>query len=217
MTQAPIRLLLVGASGAVGHEVLIAALADARIGKVIAPTRRPLTPHSKLQNPVVNFEHLPESANWWRADIVICTLGSTIKAAGSQAAFAIIDRDLPIQIGRLARQQGANCYTLNSALGARMGRNFYLRTKAEAEAGILALDYPSTIIVRPSLIEATREKKRNGEVLGVAVGRYLKPLIPRRYRPVKAEHIAHTMLEASLAAQLTPTGKRIIESENLHG
>lgn len=213
--QTPIRLLLVGASGAVGREVLTAALADARIGKIIAPTRRPLTPYSKLQNPVINFEHVPDSAHWWRVDAVICTLGSTIKAAGSQAAFAAIDRDLPIQIGQLARQQGATCYALNSALGAGLKRNFYLRTKAQAEAGIRALGYPSYIIVRPSLIDAARENRRNGEVLGVAIGRFLKPLIPHRYRPVKAERIAHALLEATLAAQIATTGERIIESEHL--
>lgn len=210
---APIRLLLAGATGAVGRAVLAEALADPRIAKVIAPTRHALPVHPKLQNPVINFARLPGDANWWRVDAVICALGSTIRAAGSQAAFAAVDRDLPIRIGQLARQQGARHYALNSALGASLKRsNFYLRTKAEAEAGIRALNYPGYTIVRPSLIDAVRAQPRRGEVLGVALARIVGPLIPRRYRPVKAERIAAALLEAVFIA---PGGERIIESQQL--
>src|SRR4051794_3343478 len=102
-SQAPLlRLLLVGGSGAVGEQVLRLALTDQRIGQVIAPTRRPLPPHPKLDNPVVDFAHLPAAAPWWQVHAVICTLGTTIKTAGSQQAFAAIDRDLPVLAARLA-------------------------------------------------------------------------------------------------------------------
>ncbi len=77
-----LRLLLVGASGAVGREVLAAALADPRIRQVVAPTRRPLPAHPRLLNPVVDFAALPADAPWWQVDAVICTLGTTIKTAG---------------------------------------------------------------------------------------------------------------------------------------
>jgi len=208
----PIRLLLAGASGAVGREVLALALAEPRVAAVVAPTRRPLPAADKLLNPVVDFTQLPEDAEWWSVDAVICALGSTIKQAGSQAAFAFVDRDLPLRIAALARAAGAGCYALNSALGASRRGNFYLRTKAEAEAAIGVLGFPSYTIVRPSLIEAEREQPRRGELAGVALARVLGPLIPRRYRPVKAARIAQALLAAVLAA---PAGQQIIESERL--
>ena len=100
--------LLVGATGAVGKQVLALALVDPRIEQVIAPTRRPLPNQANLYNPVIDFAHLPIDAPWWNVDAVICTLGTTIKAAGSQAAFAAaVDRDLPIQVAKLARAAGA--------------------------------------------------------------------------------------------------------------
>jgi len=211
-TPRPIRVLLVGATGAVGSKVLAAALANLRIAQVIAPTRRPLPANARLQNPVVDFAHLPAKASWWQADAVICTLGTTIKLAGSQAAFAFVDRDLPIQVARLAHANGASCYALNSSLGASLNGNFYLRTKAQAEAGIRAVGYRSYTIVRPSLIDAERQQQRRAEALALAAAHVFRPLIPRRYRPVQAERIAHALLEAVLTAR---SGEHVLESEQL--
>ena len=208
----PLSLLLVGATGAVGRQVLALALVDPRIEQVVAPTRRPLPKHANLYNPVIDFAHLPIDAPWWNVDAVICTLGTTIKAAGSQAAFAAIDRDLPIQVAKLARAAGATRFALNSSLGANPAGNFYLRTKAEAEAGIRNINYPSFTIVRPSLIDAVREESRPGEKIGLIVARIFRPLIPFRYRAVKAERIALALLDGVLRDQ---SGECIIESEQL--
>jgi len=208
----PLRLLLVGATGAVGREVLTTALADPRFHQVVAPTRRPLPAHPRLLNPVLDFAALPADAPWWQVDAVICTLGTTIKTAGSQAVFAAVDRDLPIEVGRLARAGGASRYALNSSLGASASGNFYLRTKAQAEAGIRALGYPVYTVVRPSLIDAEREDSRPGERIGLAIARALRPLIPRRYRAVPATRIAQALLAGVLREQ---PGEDIVESERL--
>lgn len=204
--------MLIGATGAVGQQVLHQALADSRIGHVVALTRRPLPPQAKLVNPVVDFSDLLPEAPWWQVDAVICTLGTTIKIAGSQSAFAAVDRDLPIQVARLARKAGATRFALNSSLGANLNGNFYLRTKAEAEAGIRGIVYPSYTIVRPSLIDADRTEFRPGELIGRIVARVFRPLIPKRYRAVKPENIARALLEGVL---LNADGERIIESEEL--
>ena len=154
-----LRLLLVGASGEVGRAVLAQALADRRVAEVVALSRRPLPAAEKLINVVVDFDKLPEQAPWWAVDAVICTLGTTQRAAGSNEKFAAVDRDLPLRIARRAREVGATRFALNSSLGADAGSgNFYLRTKGEAEDAIRELGYPGYTIVRPSLIKA----KKNG-------------------------------------------------------
>jgi uncharacterized protein YbjT (DUF2867 family) len=210
---AGIRLLLLGATGAVGQQVLRLALEDGRVAQVTAPTRRPLTSHSKLRNPVTDFSALPDAASVWDADAVICALGSTIRKAGSEAAFATVDRDLPIAIAKHARAAGARSFALNSSLGASHAGNFYLRTKAQVEDGIRQLGFPSYTIVRPSLINARRTETRPAERVGLTLANLLAPLIPRRYRPVSAEAIAVTLLRYALDA--TP-GERIIESEAIN-
>lgn len=211
-SSAPLRLLLLGATGAVGREVLALALADPRVTQVVAPTRRALPAQAKLLNPVVDFSQLDAAAPWWQVDAVVCALGTTIKVAGSQQAFSAVDRDLVVSTARLAREGGATRLALNSSLGASAKGNFYLRTKAEAEEGVRALGFPSLTIVRPSLIAAEREAVRPGEVAGLWVARALGPLVPKRYRPVPARRIAEALLEGAL---LGSPGERLLESERL--
>jgi uncharacterized protein YbjT (DUF2867 family) len=211
-----LSLLLVGATGAVGQAVLRQALAEKRITRIVAPTRRPLEAefagNARLLNPVIDFARLPEEAAWWKVDAVVCTLGTTIKVAGSQAAFAAVDRDLPIAFARLAREAGATRYALNSSLGASGRGSFYLRTKAEAEQGIIDLGFASTTIVRPSLIDTERNEARPGEQVGLLFARALRPLIPRRYRAVSPEAIAAALLRGVLEGG---QGVKIIESDAL--
>jgi hypothetical protein len=61
-------------------------------------------------------------------------------------AFAAVDRDLPIQVVKLAKASGVTRFALNSSHGANPVGNFYLLTKAEAEAGIRNINYPSFTI-----------------------------------------------------------------------
>lgn len=212
MTSA-LTLLLVGATGAVGGAVLEQALERREIGRIVALTRRPLSRHAaKLDNPVLDLFALTGDEDFWSCDVVICTLGTTIRAAGSQAAFAHVDRDLPIQVGSFARAGGATRYGLNSSLGASPTGNFYLRTKAEAEQGIIALGFASTTIVRPSLIDAERGESRPAEHLGVLFARALKPVIPKKYRAVTPQQIAQALLRGVLDGA---PGVHIVESDAL--
>lgn len=209
------RLLLVGATGAVGREVLAQALAEPRVGEVVALTRRSLAAAPKLSNVVVDFDHLPEDAPWWAVDAVICTLGTTLRAAGSQAGFVAVDRDLPLRIARLARAAGATRFALNSSLGAdAASKNFYLRTKGEAEDAIGRLGYPGYTIVRPALIDTDRAERRPAEALSLALLRPLRPLLPRRWQPVSPRDIARALLDAALNPS---PHSRVIESAALHG
>jgi uncharacterized protein YbjT (DUF2867 family) len=209
-----LRLMLVGATGAVGRAVLAQALSDRRVAEVVALTRRPLPAAERLLNVVVDFDSLPEQAPWWTVDAVICTLGTTQRAAGSNEKFAAVDRDLPVRIARRARAAGATRFALNSSLGADAGSgNFYLRTKGEAEDAIRELGYPGYTIVRPSLIDAERTESRSGERLALTFVRPLSSLIPRRWRAVTPEAIARALLNAALASS---PGSRVIESAELH-
>ena len=207
------RLMLVGATGLVGHCVLQQALADARVRQVVAPTRSALPPHPKLLNPLVDFDHLPDDADWWAVDAVVCTLGTTIKTAGSQAAFYRVDHGYPLQVARLALRQGAKAYALNSALGADpASRVFYSRTKGELEQDLQVLGYRSLTLVRPGLIGGERQQARPAEQLAVRLSTWLQPLLPRRYRVVPADRIAHHLLQAALAAA---PGVQALMSERL--
>lgn len=204
-------VMLVGATGLVGGAVLCQAQGDARVTRIVAPTRRELPPHPKLENPLVDFEHLPATAPWWGVDSVICTLGTTIGKAGAQAAFRQVDHDYPLAVARLARQHGARAFALNSATGAASrSRFFYNRVKGEAEAAIRGVGFTSLTIVRPALIGGDRDEFRPAEFVAMRILRWADPLLPRRCRIVSHERIASVLLEAAVTA---PRGEHVIESD----
>lgn len=194
------KLLLVGASGLVGSHVLKLALHDPRISEVIAPSRRALPAHAKLHNPIVNFEDLPESASWWHGiDVVICTLGTTMKSAGSKKMFFRVDHDYPLAFAQIARRHGTATYVLNSAMGAdASSRFFYNKVKGELERDLAALGFRSFTAVRPGLIGGKRSEFRFGESILATILDGLKPILPRRWRISPASHIAITLIEEAV-------------------
>ena len=207
------NLLLVGASGLVGREVLRLALESPEVATVVAPTRRRIEPRPKLIAPIVDFDRLPELEPWWQADAVICALGTTIKVAGSQEAFRKVDYSYPMAVARLARQHGTPTFVLNSAMGADAGSSiFYNRVKGEVEHGLRSLDFPTLVFARPGLIGGAREEFRLGERIAAPILSALGPLLPRAWRINPAENIARAMLEAALHPQ---PGEHIITSDRM--
>jgi uncharacterized protein YbjT (DUF2867 family) len=209
------RLLLAGATGLVGQATLRRALASARVRQVVAPTRKPLTPHPKLLNPVVDFEALPPDAEWWRVDAVACALGTTIRDAGSQDAFRRVDHDYPLAIARHAHAHGTQAFALVSAMGADAGsRIFYSRTKGEIENALAAIGFTSLTLLRPGLLGGERVQHRGGERWALRVLGALDPVLPKRYRIVPAERVAQALLDAAMDAV---PGRHVIPSEHLLG
>ncbi len=209
------RVLLAGATGLVGEATLQRALASARVQQVVAPTRRPLAPHPKLFNPVVDFDTLPADADWWRVDAVACALGTTIRDAGSQEAFHRVDHDYPLVIARHAHAHGATTFALVSALGADAGsRVFYSRTKGEVEEAMAAIGFTSLTLLRPSLLGGERTQQRAGERLALRVLGALDGVVPARFRIVPAQRVAEALLRAVLDA---PPGRHVIPSDRLLG
>ncbi len=207
------KLILIGATGLVGREVLRLALSDVRVTAIVAPVRKALPPHAKLHAPLVDFDQLPPDAPWWQADAVICTLGTTMKVAGTRQAFLRVDHDYPLAVARLALAAGTRTYALNSAAGANAAsRIFYNRVKGELERDLEQLGFASLTHVRPGLIGGERDVARAGEGAALRLLRVLGPVLPRRWRINPAPRIASALLEAALAGA---PGVHVVSSEQL--
>jgi uncharacterized protein YbjT (DUF2867 family) len=206
-------LLLVGATGLVGQSVVRQALSDSRVEKLIAVTRKPLPPHPRLENPTVDFDALPADAPWWAVDGGICTLGTTMRQAGSHQAFRKVDVDYPLAVAGLLREHGAKSFAFNSSIGADpKARAFYMRVKGEVEQRLIALGFSSLTLLRPSGILGPRKAHRKWEARTIRVFHSLRPILPRHYRVVPADKIAKALIEAALTG---PTGVHVVESERL--
>lgn len=201
--SAPGAVLLAGATGLVGSEVLARLLARPDGPRVVAPVRRPvLLRHARLLAPVLPLAD-PGSDEALAAclcdsdppaAIYVCCLGTTIRAAGSREAFLAVDRDLVLRLGAVARRAGAGHAILVSSVGASaQSDNFYLRVKGEAERGLAELGFARVDILRPGLLLGARAEHRPGEAVARRLAPFLDRLLVgglRRYRAIAAAEVA---------------------------
>ncbi|HEX9981829.1 MAG TPA: NAD(P)H-binding protein [Thermoanaerobaculia bacterium] len=204
------RVLLLGSTGLVGRELLSQLLADPGVAGVTAIVRRPSgMQHAKLSEHVFPLTEMERHVDLFAVDQIFCALGTTIKDAGSQAAFRVVDYDMPVNAAKLGRAQGATHYLLVSALGASaQSRVFYSRVKGEAERDIIATGYPSVTIAQPSLLLGDRQKRRLGEEIAKPLGW----LFPPKYRPIEGRDVARALVEA---ARENRAGVRVMESREM--
>ena len=202
--------LVVGATGLVGGEVVKQLAADETVGRIVALVRRiPEQLPARIEPHAVDFNALDQHASLFAVDQIICALGTTIKQAGSQAAFRRVDFEYPLNVARLGQKNGARHFLLVSALGANSESGiFYNRVKGELEDQLRSLGYRSVTIARPSLLMGARKEFRLFERLGMLIGEF----IPGRYRPVQAEAVARSLVTA---ARIDAPGLHIIESEEI--
>ncbi|HZW23257.1 NAD(P)H-binding protein [Noviherbaspirillum sp.] len=203
-------ILLAGATGLVGSRCLPRLLDAPDVERVVAPARRQIAvQHPKLERHIIDFTRLGAARCLFNVDKIICTLGTTIRQAGSQERFREVDLAYPLEMARLGREQGVRHFLLVSALGADAESNvFYNRVKGEVELGLRALGYPQLTILRPSLLLGKRGEFRLGEEFG----KRLAFLVPGKYRPVQADDVAKVLVEA--ARQDVP-GVEVIESADI--
>ena len=108
-------VLLAGATGLVGGLMIEALLADPQVTTVHALSRRALRiSHAKLRVHLVDFQQLPELP---QVNEVYLALGTTIKVAGSQAAFRAVDLDANLAVAVAAVAAGARRVGVVSAAG----------------------------------------------------------------------------------------------------
>jgi uncharacterized protein YbjT (DUF2867 family) len=209
--------LLLGATGLVGGHLLPLLAADGRWAHVVTLGRRPMPRAGpRHAHHVIDFERLAERPELFTCDDVFCCLGTTIKQAGSEEAFARVDRDYPLEAARLARGQGATQYLLVSSLGASpRSPFFYTRVKGELEEALEDVGFESLSIFRPSQLAGERAEERPGERWALAALRVARPALVgplRRLRPTPAEAVARAM--AAVAAE-RPAGVRVFEAEEI--
>lgn len=191
--------MVAGATGLVGREILAALLADKNYSVVHCVGRRTLgLRHPKLSQIQVDFAALPTLPP---SNDVFIALGTTMKVAGSRAAFKAVDLDAVLALALAARAQGATRLGVVSAMGANVGSPvFYNRIKGEMEEALKRLDFESLVIARPSMLfgqrESLRQPARPGERAGLLLMRSLRPLIPANYRAIAAKDVANALIGA---------------------
>ena len=209
-------VLLAGASGFVGNLALTTLLESPDIARVHAVTRRPLgREHPRLANRIVSFEQMETQLKGLTCHAALCSLGTTIRQAGSQEAFRQADIDAVLAFARTAKAAQAQRFVVvSSAAADSTSKNFYLRTKGEMEEALQGLGFPSLDILQPSLLLGWRGEIRPLELLGAVFMPLVNPfLVGKRehYRAISARTVANAMVGA------TRSGRRGVQRYTYSG
>lgn len=223
--------LIVGASGLVGEHLLTLLLASPRYSKVIVMVRQPLKfKHDKLEQWTVDFENLSQHLcnddpivnksqsnndcnEFTKIDHIYCTLGTTIKKAGSKQAFYRVDYDYPLAIAQHFHLHGASLFAIVSAIGAnKSAKVFYNHVKGKIEASLTTIGYQHLGIFRPSMLTGKRNEYRLAEHIGSVFMNAFAFIIPKKYQVIEATKVANAMIAF---ADSPPQGTSIIQSDQL--
>lgn len=170
------KIVIAGGSGLVGKQLAdCLALNGADVHLV---SRRP----TAQSQPNVH-EHVAPSDDWpaivarIQPAVAISCLGTTIRTAGSQEAFKAVDLELVLAFAAASQSAGAQHFITVSSVGTMPdSSNFYLRTKAKMEQGLLNIGFQRIDIMRPSLLTGgKRDVHRPGEAFGIL----LSPLVDK--------------------------------------
>ena len=207
--------LIAGATGLVGQAILSLLLADTRYSVVhVVGRRAPGVQHPKL------VVHVSATLTNWicpAVDDVYIALGTTIKVAGSKAAFKAIDGDAVVAIAAAAKTAGSTRLAVVSAMGASPQSGvFYNQVKGEMEAAVSQLGFETVVIARPSLLSGDRDSlkqpERMAEKLLLVAFKWLNPLITPNYRIIKASSVARALVSTLLKPI---TGKHVLLSGDM--
>jgi uncharacterized protein YbjT (DUF2867 family) len=218
--------IVAGGTGLVGQELIRLLQEDAQYDKIIALVRRDiqvrhLRGSEKLVQVKTDYSQLdadlgPAVIAAMAGAHVFCTLGTTIKKAGSQEQFRKVDFEYPMKLGEIAGKGKASVFAIVTAMGASSASSiFYNRVKGDVEQGLRSLNLRSLYMLRPSLILGDRDEVRVGEQLGSIVSRVVSPLMIgglRKYRPIQASKIAAGLIAC---AQTGEAGTHVILSDRI--
>ncbi len=196
--------IIIGASGLTGSSLTTQLLANKQFESVLLLVRKALpVQHAKLRQQVVEFDNAVHLQQYVHGDVLFCCIGTTIKIAGSQAAFTKVDYDIPVDCAKAALQNGVKKIVLISSVGANSSSsNFYLQTKGKVEDALRAMNFSTTHIFQPSFLMGDRKERRIGEKIVGVIFSGLSFLLfggLKKYRPIHIEQLAKAMMLAGLS------------------
>lgn len=210
------KVVLFGATGLVGNELLELLLGDEHVKEIKTISRRPLpyknTKLIQVINPLENIESLENEIT---GDVVFCCLGTTMRKAGSKKAFKKVDLELPVEIGRAAKKNNVPKMIVISSIGANnSSKIFYSRVKGLMEEEICKTGIREVYILRPSLLLGKRNDFRFSEELSKMLFTVFGFLMIGKLKKYKAIH-ARTVAKAMMFIAKNGYKNTILESDVL--
>ncbi len=208
------KALVIGATGAIGKDLVKLLLQDDKFDRVDIFVRRDVkTPSAKMVVHVVDFDHPQLWAHLLTGDVLFSCMGTTIRAAGSQKAQWKVDYTYQYEAARAARKNGVPTYVLVSSVGAdAKSKVFYTQMKGALDNAVRELGFEGCFILRPpSLIR--KGSDRFGEKAGIVVLKAFNAMgLMRSFTPMPTEAVAAAMIRLAGCGR---KGVEIIDSQEI--
>lgn len=151
------------------------------------------------------------------AEVVgFCTLGTTIKVAGSKEEFYRIDVESVAQFAIVLEQLGAIRFIVISSQGAsEKSAAYYLKCKGEMERRSTEVFSKNCVFVRPGLLLGDRQENRPAEKIFAHISNALPFLFSgplKKFKPIHVGQVAKAML---ILSKPSTSASRIQHFENI--
>jgi len=199
----PYKVILVGASGLIGSNLLSELIRSESISEILLLVRR----SSGISNPkvkelILNFDDLNSYSSEFQGDIIYSCLGTTRSETPDSSLYRKIDLEYPLNLATLGLKNGVTQFHIISSLGADAGSsNSYLKLKGELEQELKKLNIPSLHIYQPSFLIGERKENRLADKIMKPIFSLVDPLLIgplKKYRSIKAADVAKVMLSQSI-------------------
>ena len=191
-----LSIVMIGATGAVGTQVVKALVAMDSVARITLLGRSPFdaVKSYKITQHVVDVMK-PETYAALLEDhrAAICTLGVGEPSKASRADFVRIDKDAVLAFGTACKAAGIKHFELLSSVGSNdKSRSFFLRTKGELNSGLANLGFERLSLFQPSMILTPANRYGLTQGLTLAIWPKLHPILvgsARKYRGIKVANL----------------------------
>lgn len=196
--------VIIGATGAVGKEILKEILADNFYNKVYILGRQSidkLADEERLTKIIVDFENLNFDISILEDADVFASLGTTIKIAGSKENQRKIDVDYTVNFSKLCEGK-VRSFNVVSAIGANSkSKNFYNSLKGELEDKLKVMNLGVLRIFQPSLLISKRDDKRFLEQMFMKVAPIFQLVLKgkaKKYSPIEVSVLGREIVRFAI-------------------
>jgi len=208
------NVVLIGATGATGKELLQLLLQDPQVETVVALVRRPLNlQHKKLQIEIIQFDEPESWKHLVQGNVAFSCLGTTLKDAGSKEAQFKVDFEYQYAFAKAASANNIPTFALISAgMANTKSLIFYSRMKGQLESAITELKFSSLIIFRPGLLLRPNSHRLGERWTVTILETFNKIGLLKKMTPLPVQDLARLML---IYGKTPPAGITILESSRI--
>ena len=194
--------LLFGSSGLIGEQLLNNLIQNNDYNKIKIFVRSvPEIKDSKIEIIKADFNNLKNYIEDIKGDDCFFCIGTTKQNSPDKNEYKRIERDMPVEIAKIAKANSVNSFVyVSSGFADPKNSGAYLRYKGEVEDELKKLNFTKLGIMRPSFLLGNRKEKRFGDKIGLFFFKLLSPLFLgplKKMNPIHSEKVAKAMIKVA--------------------